>query len=736
MFYDSPRMPSSPDISTTPSRWPKEFTTVDECVDAVIAAVGPKIVLGAPLGLGKPNQLMNAFFQRARRDPSIHLTIFTALSLEIPKPESDIEERFLTPFIERHFGSYVELDYMRAIRAGDLPRNVVVHEFYFRAGSMKNVASAQRNYISTNYTFVARDLVDRGVNVLVQLVAEGDLDGRRVFSLSSNTDVSLDVISMLADAGRKFVAIAQVHRDLPFMYNRAVVEPDLFDGVVRNPDYDTTLFATPSTPVAPTDFAIGLHASTLIKDGGTLQIGIGSLGDAIVYACQLRQSDNAAYREIASSLLADEPAAERIGGLGAFGQGLYGCSEMFVNGFLHLRRAGILVREVFDDARLQRLLNDGAIGSAVDGAMLATLLREGVVSPTLTPPDVGFLRRWGIFRPAVAIDGDRLRCGEETIGLDLEDPANFERCRAAMLGDELKGGIFMHGAFFLGPPDFYQALRSMPRAEAEKIGMDSVRRINRIDDSELHPLQRRHARFINTAMMVTLSGAAVSDGLEDGQVVSGVGGQYNFVAQAHELPGARSILCLRATRQSGRNAVSNIVSHYGHITIARHLRDMVVTEYGVADLRGKSDEEVIVALLGITDSRFQDELLAVAKKAGKIDPDYQIPDHQRDNLPERIAGAIARWRKDGYFPAFPLGTELTDAEVALGESLREIKALMEEPASLVRALIRSFLHDVDEDLAAPYLERIGLAHPNTPKEVILQHLLLLELEDGGHLRPL
>src|SRR5690606_18290781 len=130
----------------------------------------------------------------------------------------------------------------KALRAGELPANVAVHEFYFRAGSMKKVASAQRQDISINYTHVARDLLDRGVNVLAQLVAELEIVGETRFSLSCNTDVSLDLPEMLKAAGRQFVSIAQVHRDLPFMYNRAVVEPEQFDYVVRNPRYDTTLF--------------------------------------------------------------------------------------------------------------------------------------------------------------------------------------------------------------------------------------------------------------------------------------------------------------------------------------------------------------------------------------------------------------------------------------------------------------------------------------------------------------
>ena len=560
---------------------PREFSTVEACVEYALATVGKEIVLGAPLGLGKPNQLVNAFFRRAREDSRIRLTIFTGLSLEKPKPASELEARLLEPYLARHFGDYCELDYMAAIRNSSLPANVRVHEFYFRAGSMNGIASAQRSYMSTNYTFVARDLVERGVNVLVQLVAEKEIDGRCKLSLSGNTDVTLDLIPMLAPLrarGRPIVTIAQVHADLPFMYHRAMVEPDSFDVIVRNATYNTTLFATPNLAVSTADFAIGLHASMLIKDGGTLQIGIGSLGDAVVYACQLRHQSNDAYRTIAAEFGVDEPLVESIGALAPFEEGLYGCSEMFVSGFLHLMRCGVLKREVFDEPRIQRLLNEGRLSPTIDEQTLSTLVSAGLVAARLTGDDVEFLRRWGIFKPAVrfndgflVVDGDRIRA-------DLNDEEAYRLiCRSA-LGSALANGIVMHGGFFLGPTEFYQALRDMPRTEAQRIAMDSVRRINRLDAPELQSLQRRHARFINTGMMVTLGGSVVSDGLDNGQVVSGVGGQYNFVAQAHELPDGRSIICLRATRGGGQRTASNIVARYGHCTIPRHLRDLVVTE--------------------------------------------------------------------------------------------------------------------------------------------------------------
>lgn len=279
---------------------PLQLTDAEACVDAAIAAVGKHIVLALPLGLGKPNQLVNAFYRRALEDQAMSLHIMTALSLTVPRPASDLEARFLDPFVERVFGDYCELEYVAAMRGNRLPDNIRVSEFYFKAGSMKGIAGAQQDYISTNYTYVARDLCDRGVNVVLQLVAE-DVDSGEL-SLSCNTDVSLDMLAMLRARGQRFFCAAQVHDELPFMGNRAAVTPALFDAIVRNDAYNTRLFSTPNMAVTLADHAIGFHASTLIRDGGTLQIGIGSLGDAIVAACLMRERNNADYREVASAL--------------------------------------------------------------------------------------------------------------------------------------------------------------------------------------------------------------------------------------------------------------------------------------------------------------------------------------------------------------------------------------------------------------------------------------------------
>ena len=115
------------------------FTDVELIVDAIIARVGKRIVLGLPLGLGKANTIVNALYARAAADPSIHLKIFTALTPEVPRASGDLERRFLEPFAKRVFGNYPALTYARDQRAGKLLANIEVNEFFFLAGRWLNV---------------------------------------------------------------------------------------------------------------------------------------------------------------------------------------------------------------------------------------------------------------------------------------------------------------------------------------------------------------------------------------------------------------------------------------------------------------------------------------------------------------------------------------------------------------------------------------------------------------------
>jgi hypothetical protein len=231
----------------------------------------------------------------------------------------------------------------------------------------------------------------------------------------------------------------------------------------------------------------------------------------------------------------------------------------------------------------------------------------------------------------------------------------------------------------------------MPGEQLARIRMMPVSFTNQLyGDEEAKRGARVDARFVNNAMMATLMGAVISDGLDDGQVVSGVGGQYNFVAQAFALQGARSILTLEATRRTRAKLESNIRWTYGHETIPRHLRDIVVTEYGVADLRGKSDADVIAAMLAVSDSRFQSGLARQAKDAGKLPKGFEIPAAHRENFPERIAAALKPARDAGLLPTFPFGTDFTEVEQRLIPALQLLQEAQNTPLRLPGLLWQGF----------------------------------------------
>ena len=596
----------------------RRFDDCEACVDAILETLGRKIVLGTPLGIGKPNALLNALYRRAKADPSISLDLVTALSLNPPTGASDLEERFLKPVRRRIWGDYPRLEYLDDVTAKALPPNVRVIEFYLRAASQLHNPQAQQDYISTNYTLVARDMLARGVNLLLQAVSAREVDGRQRLSLSSNPDVTLQIVPMMKALDRPWLAVGQINRQLPWLGNRAEIDEAEFHLLVDDPALDHAPFAVPHDPVGTAEWAIGLQASRLVKDGGTLQVGIGALGDAACHALRLRQRDTANYRQ-ALDALGSDPQSDAIGGRDRFDIGLYVASELISNPLFTLFEDGIVRRRVYEDEAIQR---------SVDG-----------IGDAAAPP----------------------------------------------------GGTVLQGAFFIGPGDFYERLRALPEERRALIDMTSVAEVNRIfTHYQLERLQRRHPRFINITMKVTLLGAAVSDQLADGQVVSGVGGQQNFVSMAHQLPEGRSILLLKAVRGSGRRLESNLVWQYPHTTIARHSRDIVVTEYGVADLRAKTDRECIEALLAIADSRFQRRLADQAIAAGKLPPDYEVPPERRANLPSTLDRALAPYQRSGLLPKLPFGSDLTAAELALAGRLGKLKTATARwggRLSLLRALV-------------------------------------------------
>jgi hypothetical protein len=379
--------------------------------------------------------------------------------------------------------------------------------------------------------------------------------------------------------------------------------------------------------------------------------------------------------------------------------------------------------------RIQRLLNEGAISEQIDERFLAALAAAGLDGP-IDAAEFAALQGLGVFRRDCRYANGWIENSEgASAAARLDSPEAREQLLALCTGRQLTSGILLHGGFFLGPRGFYAALRDLAEPERRQFSMGGVAFTNQLDDpgQQLKIAQRRHSRFINSTMMVTLLGAAISDGLADGQVVSGVGGQYNFVAMAHSLTQARSVLTLRSTHEKDGVVGSNILWNYGHITIPRHLRDIVVTEYGVADLRGRTDQEVISALLNIADSRFQDGLKCEAQAAGKLSGDHRIPDQHRNNTPRALEERFVLARARGLFSEFPFGTDYTNEEIVLAKALARLKKRTTRMWPRLRAVAGAALSRGTPAKFGPYLERMALHDPQSRQEWLWQRLLVREL---------
>ena len=128
----------------------------------------------------------------------------------------------------------------------------------------------------------------------------------------------------------------------------------------------------------------------------------------------------------------------------------------------------------------------------------------------------------------------------------------------------------------------------MPEPERRLFAMEAVSTVNELfSDLELEKLQHRHARFLNICMKMTLLGAAVSDSLDRWPGGERRGRPVQLRGHGPCPEGSPLHPDAEEHPQSHGKLESNIVWEYAHSTIPRHLRDVVVTEYGIADLRGK-----------------------------------------------------------------------------------------------------------------------------------------------------
>jgi acyl-CoA hydrolase len=572
-------------------------------------------VIGTPLGIGKPIPFLDAIYERAREDGSIVLEIITALTLSPPRPKTELERRLLEPIAERVDG-WVEPAYLADLESDRLPENVSISEFYLRPGTLIDADAAQRAHINANYTDVVRDSLNRGINVIAQSVAA---DGPGRISLSSNPDVTLDLLAHFALDESATALVAVVNDRLPFVGGDAVIGRDQVDILVDGNREGPEPFPIPSDPVSLADHAVGLQAAALVPDGGTIQLGIGSMADAVAAGLILRHEDPATFRRALNRIGALErhgSLIERLGGIEPFQMGLYGCSEMLSDSLFALYEKGIIRRRAYPHEAVQRVVDAGDLDPRVSPETLHALHRAGIVGSPLGEKDLGLLDTIGLIsKKCRLIDESSIELPDGSrVSTDIGAPDTAGRLVATAPGDQLRAPL-IHAAFFLGTGRLYDRLRRLDPGQVD-INMTGVAFTNALDRfPETKRAQRRAARFVNQAMKVAADGSVSSHTLENGRTLSGVGGQFDFVDMARRLADGRSLTLLTSTHSDE----SNVVPTLSHITIPGQHTDLVITEYGIADLRSKTAAETMAELVSVCDERFQGDLVDHGKQA-HLDP--------------------------------------------------------------------------------------------------------------------
>lgn len=202
--------------------------------------------------------------------------------------------------------------------------------------------------------------------------------------------------------------------------------------------------------------------------------------------------------------------------------------------------------------------------------------------------------------------------GHKRLGLhsELLSPPMIDLMRRGVLTGEAKTILRYKHVFTLalGDADMYDFMDDNPSIvgyPATWVNNPAVIRKNRDMIS------------VNAALQVDLTGQVNSEAL-NGHQFSGTGGQLDFVRGAYLAPNGRSFIALHSTAKGG--TVSRIVPQLANTTITDPRVDtqFIVTEYGMADMKGRSLSERARALIGIAHPDFRESLAAEAKEIGLV----------------------------------------------------------------------------------------------------------------------
>ncbi|MEK7467006.1 MAG: GNAT family N-acetyltransferase [Planctomycetota bacterium] len=129
---------------------------------------------------------------------------------------------------------------------------------------------------------------------------------------------------------------------------------------------------------------------------------------------------------------------------------------------------------------------------------------------------------------------------------------------------------------------------------------------------------------INSALQIDLTGQVCADSIGT-RFYSGIGGQVDFIRGAARSAGGRSIIAIESTAKQGTlSRIVPVLAEGAGVVTTRGDVHTVVTEYGIAELKGRTVRERALSLISVSHPDFRGELLAAAKKRHIVAVD-QVP---------------------------------------------------------------------------------------------------------------
>jgi acyl-CoA hydrolase/RimJ/RimL family protein N-acetyltransferase len=231
---------------------------------------------------------------------------------------------------------------------------------------------------------------------------------------------------------------------------------------------------------------------------------------------------------------------------------------------------------------------------------------------------------------------------------------------------------------------------------------------------------------ITSATQVDLTGQVVSDSVE-GQFYSGIGGQVDFIRGAGMSRGGRPIIAMPSTANNGTiSRIVSVISQGAGVVATRGDVHYVVTEYGIATMRGRSIRERVMELIQIAHPKFREQLLEDMLQSSKV------PTYQRNTpVPVKELGATEVIKLDmqgeDYFlrPLHPSDQLRLQSFFYSHDKVTLFQRYRNEPKKMGTAQAYRLVNtDLTKDLALCIVERQG------PREVILAVGRYYTLDEG------